>query len=887
MSDPNQELISETHAGTTSTRIGSAARLNVLVIHETLPRPDRSGTDVKLMQVLRELREQGHAVTYVGRSGVDRERYSPPLANMGIRVYAHDAARLRYAGVNDPAQWDFRDVVVSEHFDLAILYHWFWTPISISEHYLDAIRKSSPGTRIAILADDQNGLKEEHLAQASGLLSDHLRAADFRQREEEIYPLADLLLSDSDADMQEMGAMVPELRTGALTVTADVCPSARGFAQRNGVLFVGDFSSRINTEGAAWLLQEIWPAVRRQLPKATLYIAGNSSTSLAVKTPAGVHLVGRVEDLGELYEKCRVFAAPTRSCTGVQTKVLGALSHGLPAVTTSITARRLRLVHERGALLADDTDEFARQIVLLHQEPDLWNSLSARAQDHVRKEFSLDKLRAQVRDLMAIVPQITPRRLDPNHTFSVLRVERAYPEAIAHPDPRTRMTLRNTAYLHLGEELLALGKPGEAREQFLHVFPYVQGPIPQGDFFARLLINLVRCDELHGKGTDRYLEAARTCLHKPDVGTKPKQSGKLPRTGQELDVSVIVPTFNRSAILASCLAALECQTLEKCRYEVIVVDDGSGDATEQLCRGLAPGFRFSYFRQENGGAGAARNLGLHRALGKYVLLINDDTIVSPGLLEEHLRAHRSEPDKKFAVLGNFPYPEAAARKGLTYFLSKRPFLFPQVSMKKGFYQGMAYFITCNLSIAREAVRAAGSFDSKFRVGEDTDLGARLTSRGYEVLYWPDACATHDHLAFRVDDIVRRARSYGPATLRLIKKYPYLLADETGPLGRLDTAWRAKTLDFLRSSRPQVEEALAAARRLEDFDFSTLLRGEVAEGASLADGIVSLLEKAVTQIHWFYLLEAIVKGLTEGEVSDTELEFPAQTSSPKDGPPCQL
>lgn len=862
--------MSSTKTGSRSAPINSTKRLNILVVHENLPRPDRSGTDMKLMQVLREFREQGHAVTYVGRSGVDRERYSPALEKMGIRVYAHDAERLRYAGVNDPVQWDFRDVVAGEYFDLAILYHWFWTQISISEHYLDAIRKLSPGTRIAVLADDQNGLKEEYLAQASGLLSDHLRAADLRQREEEVYRLADLLLSDSDADMQEIGAMVPELRAGALTVTADVVPPTKGFAQREGVLFIGDFSSRINTDGAIWLLQEVWPTVRRQLPTATLYIAGNSSTSLVVDAAAGVQVLGRVEDLGALYEKCRVFAAPTRSCTGVQTKVLGSLSHGLPAVTTSITAKRLRLVHEKGALLADGAREFAGQIVRLHQDPDLWNSLSALAQDHVRREFSPDRLRAQVRDLVAMVPQITPRRFDPNHIFSVLRVEKEFPEVVAHPDPGTRMVLRNTAYLHLGEELLALGKPGEAREQFLHVFPYIQERIPKGDFFARLLINLARSDELLGQGKGRNLEAARTCLHRPDMGAISKHPGKVGRAAQEPDISVIVPTFNRSGILASCLAALERQTLEKIRYEVIVVDDGSSDATEQLCRGLAPGFQFSYFRQNNGGAGAARNLGLNRARGKYVLLINDDTIVSAALLEEHLRAHGSEPNQKLAVLGDFPYPQAAARRGLTYFLSKRPFLFPQVGMNKGIYRGMAYFITCNLSVARDAVLAAGSFDSQFRVGEDTDLGARLTSRGYAVLYWPDARATHDHLNFRVDDIVRRARSYGPATMRLVEKYPYLLADETGPLGRLDAAWRTRTLDFLRDSRPRVEEALAAARRLDDFDFSTLLRREVAGGESLADGIVSLLEKAVNQIHWFYLLEAIVeevakKGFKHGDI----------------------
>ena len=52
--------------------------------------------------------------------------------------------------------------------------------------------------------------------------------------------------------------------------------------------------------------------------------------------------------------------------------------------------------------------------------------------------------------------------------------------------------------------------------------------------------------------------------------------------------------------------------------------------------------------------------------------------------------------------GDFRYPRAAEERALTYFFSKRPFLFPQVSMKKGFHQGSAYFITCNLSIGAGA-----------------------------------------------------------------------------------------------------------------------------------------------------------------------------------------
>ena len=865
---------------------GSAARLNVLVVHETLPRLDRSGCDVRLMQVLRELRDQGHQVTYIARFGRDRERYTPELDRMGIRVYVHDAERLRYVGATDPVRWHFQEVLAAGGFDLAILFHWFWTGISVSEHYLDSIRRWSPQTCVAILTDDQHALREKRLAQVSGLLSDHLRAADLRQRENEVYRSADMILGISNADIQGITASIPDVETRLLTMTAEVTEAPKPFAEREGVLFIGDFSNRTTSEGAGWLVSEIWPAVRRQLPELKLYIAGNLSESSGLKNQDGVRVLGHVENLGDLYERCRVFVAPIRSCTGIQTKILRSLSHGLPTVTTPMAAEGLGLRHEHGALLAENPSEFADAIVRLNRDPVLWNSVSARAQEHVRKEFSADRLRAQVRELVAAVPQIKPRPFDPSHTFSALRVEREFPEAIDHPDPAARFILRVSGYLRLGEELLAVGEPRAAREQFLHVFPYVQARIPSGEFFARLLINLSRCDELLGGEKGRYLPAARVCLERSGPNGISKPAKRSTGARREPEISVIVPTFNRSPVLASCLAALENQTIRKGRYEVIVVDDGSSDATEQLCRGLSPCFQLSYWRQKNSGAGAARNLGLNCARGRSVLFINDDTIASPTLLEEHLRAQGSIPEKKFAVLGDFRYPSTAGRRALTYFLSTRPFLFPQVSMTQGFYRGSAYFITCNLSVARKAVLAAGAFDGRFRLAEDTELGIRLMSQGYEVLYWPAARATHDHLNFRADDVVRRARAYGPATLLLLQKHPALLGDGTSPFGRLDPQWEARTREFLRNSRQQVEEARAVARRLDDFDFSALLRDDKAGGKTSADQIILLLEKAITQIHWFYLLEAMVKALEETETGRGE-ETPAPTLIDEDRSPCQL
>jgi len=105
--------------------------------------------------------------------------------------------------------------------------------------------------------------------------------------------------------------------------------------------------------------------------------------------------------------------------------------------------------------------------------------------------------------------------------------------------------------------------------------------------------------------------------------------------------SVIVPTYNRLPILRKCLAALEAQTLPSTDFEVIAIDDGSSDGTENLLTQYRPAFRFQYLRQKNSGTGAARCNGVAHASGEFLLLMNDDTICDRDALKQHLRVQRT------------------------------------------------------------------------------------------------------------------------------------------------------------------------------------------------------------------------------------------------------
>jgi tetratricopeptide (TPR) repeat protein len=214
----------------------------------------------------------------------------------------------------------------------------------------------------------------------------------------------------------------------------------------------------------------------------------------------------------------------------------------------------------------------------------------------------------------------------------VRRVEREFPELLTLP-AQERIALRVQAYCTLAEILLAAGDAAAALEQLRHIFSFMRADARRGPLFARILLNLDRCYRKLGTSeppTDFVREAGECLASGPNSppasrgGEGPVDSGDhhpLPpsserrgigRSHPQLDLSVIIPTYNRCAVLASCLAALKEQSLAKDRFEVIVVDDGSSDGTERLCHGLRMPVPLVYLRQTNAGAGAARKRGPSR-----------------------------------------------------------------------------------------------------------------------------------------------------------------------------------------------------------------------------------------------------------------------------------
>ena len=225
---------------------------------------------------------------------------------------------------------------------------------------------------------------------------------------------------------------------------------------------------------------------------------------------------------------------------------------------------------------------------------------------------------------------------------------------------------------------------------------------------------------------------------------------------------IIIPTYNRAAALKLCLQHLERQTFAF--FEVVVVDDGSTDSTQDEMQDyiLAPKLSLRYVRQKNSGPARARNLAVSMAAAPLCVFIGDDILCSPGFAAAHLGFHRQRPGLAQAGLGLTQW--ASVGQTVTPFMrwmDQSGAQFDYQALKAGTPPDWRHFYTSNLSLKTELLRKH-PFDERFTKAmvEDVELGYRLMMlEELEIGFLPEALADHLHPTdFR--GACRRAYSIG-------------------------------------------------------------------------------------------------------------------------------
>lgn len=201
--------------------------------------------------------------------------------------------------------------------------------------------------------------------------------------------------------------------------------------------------------------------------------------------------------------------------------------------------------------------------------------------------------------------------------------------------------------------------------------------------------------------------------------------------------SVIIPTYNRAALLHHTLDSVLAQTLSSC--EIIVVDDGSTDQTEQVVAALGGKIRF--LRQPNLGPGAARNLGAGLAAGQYLTFLDSDDLWFPWTLETYQKIIKQNQSPSFLAGKPFRFQEESELQKATGGEPKSN-SFPDylASGDEWRWWGASSFV-----VRREAFAAVGGFTPEPVNGEDADLALRLgVSQGFVQVTSPVTFAYREH-----------------------------------------------------------------------------------------------------------------------------------------------
>jgi glycosyltransferase involved in cell wall biosynthesis len=199
-------------------------------------------------------------------------------------------------------------------------------------------------------------------------------------------------------------------RVSVIGHVRELRPTPRTWKDRDGMLFVGAVHAvdSPNYDSLLWFIDEVLPLVEKQLHWRThITVAGYVAPRLdlsRIPHHERVSFLGAVSDLEPLFDRHRVFIAPTRFASGIPYKVHTAASYGVPVVATELLRRQLGWVRGSEILTAEASDPagFATEVVALHESELLWRSIRDAALARLRVENNREQYIAA---LMSVLDQ--------------------------------------------------------------------------------------------------------------------------------------------------------------------------------------------------------------------------------------------------------------------------------------------------------------------------------------------------------------------------------------------------------------------------------------------------------------------------------------------------
>ncbi len=358
----------------------------VLYIDDRVPHADLGAGLTRANEIANRIQRLGYQLTIFPLNHLHREEWS--------EVYKDISPFIEV--IKDSGHLDFSDFIRSrkDYYDIV----WVSRPHNM-DITIDMIRRFA---RMALLVYDAEAIFADRIKsqfRLKGIPVNDRNLLIQTKKEVKLAMKADTLVCVSSADANRFSTY----GLSAIDVLGHTLKNRQSnfnFSDRKDLLFVGNLENpdSPNTDSVKWFRKEILELIIKEHPEIKLTIVGSYNKDLEkeVEHP-NIKFMGKIPDLSELYDKHRIFIAPTRFASGIPHKLHEAASNGIPIVATNILQLQLKWTEDRDLISCHlNAKDFAEKLLQLYTDEEKWSSIQANAYKRIENELRSDRYDAQI-----------------------------------------------------------------------------------------------------------------------------------------------------------------------------------------------------------------------------------------------------------------------------------------------------------------------------------------------------------------------------------------------------------------------------------------------------------------------------------------------------------
>lgn len=353
--------------------------MHLLVIGYVWPEPNSSAAGGRMMQLLNTFRKHCWQVTFA--SPAQQTEHMFDLQTLDIKsenILLNDNSFNHFIGDTAP------DIVMYDRFMMEEQFGW-----RVEKYYPDALRILNTEDLHSLRDARHQAVKQNRSFQQEDMYS------DLGVREMAAIHRCDLTLMISEMESQLLidEFHVPETHLFHLPFMLPApleINALPNFEERQHFISIGNFRHAPNWDAVLQLKTQIWPLIRKRLPKAELHIYGAYPPPKATQlhnAKDGFLVKGWAEDAQAVMKQARLCLAPIRFGAGIKGKLVEAMQMGTPSITTPIGAEAMHGQLPWNGVITDDIETFVDAAVSLYEDKNSWELMQKNGTEIVNARY--------------------------------------------------------------------------------------------------------------------------------------------------------------------------------------------------------------------------------------------------------------------------------------------------------------------------------------------------------------------------------------------------------------------------------------------------------------------------------------------------------------------